>query len=238
MLVIFPYYQLSIGYSLFKWFRRCYSKCTQIISEATFLEKYFSFVWRLMLQVVWIFQATFDLSNILQLFMSKEEFLSHRNSHCSRRISCQTCAANFPRVQTLISHLIEVRHGEVDCSVCSFAAKSQKDLELHLKRHADVMDKPYFCSHCDGRFSTRKVSSSTFDLVGYSCSKLVHAGAIYQVSLYLSHAKTFSFFIWPNFKWQYQILNVMPPTFYLCNFYQILNVMQPNSFQSKKKVLL
>ena len=106
MLVIFPYYQLSIGYSLFKWFRRCYSKCTQIISEATFLEKYFSFVWRLKLQVVWIFQANFDLSNILQLFMSKEEFLSHRNSHCSRRISCQTCAANFPRVQTLISHLV------------------------------------------------------------------------------------------------------------------------------------
>ncbi len=52
---------------------------------------------------------------------------------------------------------IEIRHGEMDCSVCSFAAKSQKDLENHLKRHADVADKPYFCTHCDARFSTRKV---------------------------------------------------------------------------------
>jgi len=41
--------------------------------------------------------------------MSKEEFLSHRSSHCSRRISCQTCAANFPRVQALIAHLVSLK---------------------------------------------------------------------------------------------------------------------------------
>ncbi len=119
--------------------------------------------------------------------MSKEEFLTHRSSQCTRRIACQTCGATFPRVQTLITHLvslenklnpnlsmiiiwvnlyeryfqIEVRHGEMECSVCAFGAKSQKDLELHLRRHSEVLEKPYFCSHCDARFSTRKVSDVT-----------------------------------------------------------------------------
>ena len=41
-----------------------------------------------------------------QLFMSKEEFLTHRSSHCTRRIACQTCGATFPRVQSLVSHLV------------------------------------------------------------------------------------------------------------------------------------
>lgn len=90
------------------------------------------------------------------LFMSKEEFLSHKSCHCARKIICQTCGATFPRVQTLLTHLIEVRHGEMECSACSYSAKSQKDLEGHLNRHVQVMDKPYFCTHCEARFSTRK----------------------------------------------------------------------------------
>ena len=44
--------------------------------------------------------------------------------------------------------------------MCGFDSKSQKDFEAHLSRHADTMDKPYFCSHCDARFSTRKVTGN------------------------------------------------------------------------------
>lgn len=90
------------------------------------------------------------------LFVSKEEFLAHSKVKCAKRLTCYTCGKFFTRVQGLTNHLIEVRHGEMVCSICGFEGESQKDAEIHIAKHAADMEKPYFCTFCDLRFSTRK----------------------------------------------------------------------------------
>ena len=90
------------------------------------------------------------------LFVSKEEFLAHSKVKCAKRLTCYTCGQFFTRVQGLANHLVEVRHGEMVCSICGFEGESQKDAEIHIAKHASDMEKPYFCTFCDLRFSTRK----------------------------------------------------------------------------------
>lgn len=90
------------------------------------------------------------------LFVSKEEFLAHSKVKCAKRLTCYTCGQFFTRVQGLANHLVDVRHGEMVCSICGFEGESQKDAEIHIAKHAADMDKPYFCTFCDLRFSTRK----------------------------------------------------------------------------------
>lgn len=90
------------------------------------------------------------------LFVSKEEFDAHTKSNCARKLNCQSCGRMFSRVQALAAHLVEVRHGETVCSVCDHVAESQHDAEIHIARHAGDNERPYFCAHCDSRFSTRK----------------------------------------------------------------------------------
>ena len=90
-------------------------------------------------------------------FMSKEEFISHRKLRtCSRKFTCQPCGSIFNRVQALITHLADVRHGETVCSVCHFAAESQSAQENHIRKHKEDLTRPYFCHSCESRFSTRK----------------------------------------------------------------------------------
>ena len=50
----------------------------------------------------------------------------------------------------------QVRHGEIMCSVCHYAADSQSALEAHIRKHQEDPTRPYFCHSCDARFSTRK----------------------------------------------------------------------------------
>ena len=90
------------------------------------------------------------------LFVSKEEFLAHSKVKCAKRLTCYTCGQFFTRVQGLANHLVDVRHGEMVCSICGFEGESQKDAEIHIAKHVADMDKPYFCTFCDLRFSTRK----------------------------------------------------------------------------------
>ena len=114
------------------------------------------------------------------LFVSREEFLAHTKAKCARKITCFTCGKLFTRVQGLATHLVEVRHGETICSICGKSAvcllfcwfffclqffvyifsghegESQKDAEIHIRKHAIDHDRPYFCVNCTARFSTRK----------------------------------------------------------------------------------
>ena len=90
------------------------------------------------------------------LFVSREEFLAHTKAKCARKITCFTCGKLFTRVQGLATHLVEVRHGETICSICGHEGESQKDAEIHIRKHAIDHDRPYFCVNCTARFSTRK----------------------------------------------------------------------------------
>ena len=90
------------------------------------------------------------------LFVSREEFLAHTKAKCARKLTCYTCGKLFTRVQGLATHLVEVRHGETICSICGHEGESQKDAEIHIRKHAMDHDRPYFCVTCDARFSTRK----------------------------------------------------------------------------------
>ena len=47
----------------------------------------------------------------------------------------------YTRVQALVAHIVEARHGETICSVCNFALEEQKDMELHIQRHAIDLSK-------------------------------------------------------------------------------------------------
>ncbi len=88
------------------------------------------------------------------LFISKEEFLAHRMLDCTRKFTCKTCGSMFTRVQSLLEHLAEVRHGETICSVCLLALPSSVEMEAHLARHLARTDRPYFCHKCESRFAT------------------------------------------------------------------------------------
>ena len=90
------------------------------------------------------------------LFVSREEFLAHTKAKCARKLTCYTCGKLFTKVQGLAQHLVEVRHGEIICSICGHEGESQKDAEIHIGKHASDPERPYFCQHCDLRFSTRK----------------------------------------------------------------------------------
>ena len=103
-------------------------------------------------------QVKFDISSCHRcdlLFMSKEEFLGHRQLNCSRKFTCKTCGAMFTKVQSLLEHLTEVRHGETLCSVCNFATESSTDMELHIGTHALEPKRPFFCLQCDNRFAVK-----------------------------------------------------------------------------------
>lgn len=89
------------------------------------------------------------------LFISKEEFLIHRQMNCTRKFSCKSCGLLFTRVQSLLEHLVEVRHGESICSICHYAATTSAAMDSHLQNHMKVTKKPYFCLQCDSRFPTR-----------------------------------------------------------------------------------
>ena len=68
------------------------------------------------------------------LFVSREEFLAHTKAKCARKLTCYTCGKLFTRVQGLASHLVEVRHGEIICSICGHEGESQKEAEIHIGR--------------------------------------------------------------------------------------------------------
>ncbi len=89
------------------------------------------------------------------LFISKEEFVAHRMLDCTRKFTCRTCGSMFTRVQSLLDHLAEVRHGETICSVCMLALPSSTEMEAHLARHLAQRERPYFCPKCESRFATR-----------------------------------------------------------------------------------
>ncbi|TRY68901.1 hypothetical protein TCAL_06834 [Tigriopus californicus] len=89
------------------------------------------------------------------LFISKEEFLIHRQMNCTRKFSCKSCGLLFTRVQSLLEHLVEVRHGESICSICHYAATTSAAMDSHLQNHMKVTKKPYFCLQCESRFPTR-----------------------------------------------------------------------------------
>lgn len=93
------------------------------------------------------------------LFISKEEFMAHRMVDCTRKFTCKTCGSMFTRVQSLLEHLAEVRHGETICSVCLLALSSSLEMEAHLARHLEQKDKPYFCLKCESRFASRNALS-------------------------------------------------------------------------------
>ncbi len=42
------------------------------------------------------------------LFISKDEFLTHRMMDCTRKFTCKTCSAMFTRVQGLMEHLVSL----------------------------------------------------------------------------------------------------------------------------------
>ena len=44
------------------------------------------------------------------LFYSQEEFISHRMLNCTKKFTCKVCGTMFAKVQTLMEHLMEVRH--------------------------------------------------------------------------------------------------------------------------------
>ena len=89
------------------------------------------------------------------LFISQEEFLTHRMLNCTRKFTCKTCGTMFSRVQSLLEHLVEVRHGETACSVCSYVCLSSNEMEGHIEKHLSQREKPYFCLQCDSRFASR-----------------------------------------------------------------------------------
>ncbi len=89
------------------------------------------------------------------LFISKEEYLAHAEHNCARKFSCKACGAMFTRVQSLLEHLVEVRHGETVCSVCDHVTHSSQEMEQHVREHLRTPGKPYLCLQCDSRFGTR-----------------------------------------------------------------------------------
>ena len=85
------------------------------------------------------------------LFISKDEYDAH---NCSKKFTCKTCGDMFARVQQLLEHLLEVRHGETVCSVCDHVVNSN-EMEAHVQDHLKVPGKPYLCLQCDSRFASR-----------------------------------------------------------------------------------
>ena len=85
------------------------------------------------------------------LFISKDEYDAH---NCSKKFTCKTCGDMFARVQQLLEHLLEVRHGETVCSVCDHAV-SAAEMEAHIRDHLLVPGKPYLCLQCESRFASR-----------------------------------------------------------------------------------
>jgi len=70
------------------------------------------------------------------LFVSKEEYDAHKTLGCSRKFTCRICGSMFSRVQFLLDHLAEVRHGETICSICpDFEAQTPQQFEEHLAKH-------------------------------------------------------------------------------------------------------
>ena len=85
------------------------------------------------------------------LFISKDEYDAH---NCSKKFTCKTCGDMFARVQQLLEHLLEVRHGETVCSVCDHVVSSS-EMEAHIRDHLLVPGKPYLCLQCESRFASR-----------------------------------------------------------------------------------
>ena len=85
------------------------------------------------------------------LFISKDEYDAH---NCAKKFTCKTCGDMFARVQQLLEHLLEVRHGETVCSVCDHAV-SAAEMEAHIRDHLLVPGKPYLCLQCESRFASR-----------------------------------------------------------------------------------
>ena len=75
-------------------------------------------------------------------FLSQAEFAAHKKLRsCSRRFTCRPCGKMYTRIQALVSHIVEADHGETVCSVCNFAVEEQKDMEVHIQRHAIDLSK-------------------------------------------------------------------------------------------------
>ena len=85
------------------------------------------------------------------LFISKDEYDAH---NCAKKFTCKTCGDMFARVQQLLEHLLEVRHGETVCSVCDHVVSSV-EMEAHIRDHLLVPGKPYLCLQCESRFASR-----------------------------------------------------------------------------------
>ena len=85
------------------------------------------------------------------LFISKDEYDAH---NCAKKFTCKTCGDMFARVQQLLEHLLEVRHGETVCSVCDHVVSSA-EMEAHIRDHLLVPGKPYLCLQCESRFASR-----------------------------------------------------------------------------------
>jgi len=143
--------------------------------------------------------------------MHKNVKIANLPSDLFRRLTCRTCCLSFVKVQKLVSHLvwifvkdfweicivfeyfnfkIEARHNDTtDCSACGYNASSHEDYEAHLEKHQEVAEKPYFCAHCDLRFSMRKVIFSFPKLSIIMWSKFLD---FWPISIYVEMGSTSS----------------------------------------------
>jgi hypothetical protein len=89
------------------------------------------------------------------LFISKDEYLAHQEHNCAKKFTCKSCGAMFTRVQSMLEHLLEVRHGETVCSLCDHVTLSSTEMEAHFHDHLRTPGKPYVCLQCDSRYASR-----------------------------------------------------------------------------------